>query len=488
MSKPQQRRSSIQRRIRSTKGIRTPSDPTTSHSFAIPTTHLPNAPMATTSSSTSLPDFGAAPSDAYTISLWDEQEEAPLSEKYPKRRSKKKTSRVADPCMAEWVSAYRESFLSALLWLDGRGRYTNEVCTCKDATQSAVYRCCNCMHGPLLCKDCIITSHKLNPFHWIEEWTGTYFKRRSLKSLGVHLQLGHIPGERCLVPHPGHQDFVVIHGNGVHDVAVDFCGCDLHERVDHATQLLRARLYPSSGPRPRTCATFACLDKFHALSLHGKTSTYDYYHALEYRTNASRAKPLDRYKVFLRMSRQYRHLLLLKRRGRGHTSAAIADTRPGELAIRCAACPRPDVNLPPDWQDAAAADQCLYVIFIALDACFRLKRRLVGSDLRDPGLGTGWAYFVEWEPYREYLLTVTDQKEISTCTGLAALDHANTKFARRIQRNRSRRRDLYANMDYILGSLLRHVHHSLRKIFSYDIACQWGKYLKDRLLALPPLV
>ena len=47
-----------------------------------------------------------------------------------------------------------------------------------------------------------------------------------------------------------------------------------------------------------------------------------------------------------------------------------------------------------------------------MDACFRLKRRLVSSDLRDPGLGTGWAYFVESEPYRQYLLTVTDQVEV----------------------------------------------------------------------------
>ena len=37
----------------------------------------------------------------------------------------------------------------------------------------------------------------------------------------------------------------------------------------------------------------------------------------------------------------------------------------------------------------------------------------------------GFAYFVEDVKYQKYLLTVTDQKEISTCTGFAALDHAN---------------------------------------------------------------
>ncbi|KAF7313208.1 hypothetical protein MKEN_01007300 [Mycena kentingensis (nom. inval.)] len=43
-------------------------------------------------------------------------------------------------------------------------------------------------------------------------------------------------------------------------------------------------------------------------------------------------------------------------------------------------------------------------------------------------------------------------------------------------------------MDYVLESLLRHIHKQLRKVFLYDIACQWGVLLKERLLELPPLV
>lgn len=37
---------------------------------------------------------------------------------------------------------------------------------------------------------------------------------------------------------------------------------------------------------------------------------------------------------------------------------------------------------------------------------------------------------VDPEPYQEYLLTIMDQDEMSTCTGLAALDYANTKFSK----------------------------------------------------------
>ncbi|KAJ7018040.1 hypothetical protein C8F04DRAFT_924140, partial [Mycena alexandri] len=54
----------------------------------------------------------------------------------------------------------------------------------------------------------------------------------------------------------------------------------------------------------------------------------------------------------------------------------------------------------------------LYFLFIALDACFRLKRRMVSSELRDPGLGTDWSYFVEQEPYHQYLLATTNETEV----------------------------------------------------------------------------
>lgn len=62
--------------------------------------------------------------------------------------------------------------------------------------------------------------------------------------------------------------------------------------------------------------------------------------------------------------------------------------------------------------DLLYVSRFLYILFLALDACFRLKRGLVSSELKDPGLGTGMSYMVENELYRKYLLTVTDQKEV----------------------------------------------------------------------------
>ena len=46
----------------------------------------------------------------------------------------------------------------------------------------------------------------------------------------------------------------------------------------------------------------------------------------------------------------------------------------------------------------------------------------------------------------------------------------------------------YSNMDYIFASALRHHSPKLTKIASYDIACQWGIYLIERLKRLPSQV
>lgn len=60
----------------------------------------------------------------------------------------------------------------------------------------------------------------------------------------------------------------------------------------------------------------------------------------------------DRYEAFLRMVREWRHLKMLKRTGRGHGPDGVEGTGEGECAVLCPACPQPGKNLPDDWQDA----------------------------------------------------------------------------------------------------------------------------------------
>ncbi|KAJ7219933.1 hypothetical protein GGX14DRAFT_389351 [Mycena pura] len=504
---------------------------------------------AITNAATPAPALTIDVDDRYAMGLQDdtldglgENDEQGVDE-IPETVSATRTVKPSDPVMRDWLLNHRDAYLSVLLWREGCGSASVSVCPrCLDPSNTPHLRCRDCkgglllctaccldvhiehpLHvievilyvdckgGLLLCTACCLDVHIEHPLHVIEAWTGVYFKKKSLKDIGLRIQLGHPPRENCIHKYPGHEEFVVLHDNGIHVVSVDFCGC-VQRQVPWHIQLLRMGWYPATTNQPKTCATFACLGRFHSLSLYAKTTAYDFYSTLEYLTDGTCLKPPNRYQIFLRVARQYRHLLLLKRGGRGHDKSGVWGTRPGELAIRCPACPRPGGNLPADWEEAPPEKQLmenrgLYVQFLALDACFRLKRRTISSELKDPGLGTGWAYMVEWEPYRQFLLTVTDQEEMSTCTGLAALDYANTKFSRGysatgvgmgvcarhefVQPNGVadlQRGERYANMDYIYASLLRHIDPRLRKITSYDIVCQWWKQLRERLLELPPLV
>ncbi|KAK7057356.1 CxC2 domain-containing protein [Favolaschia claudopus] len=422
--------------------------------------------------------------------------------KPPKRA--KKTFKPSDQILCDF-RPLRDKYLAELLRSDGCGDASEDHCPTPGCDATPTIRCTQC-HGEMLyCGTCCKEMHAANPLHIIERWNGVFFERTSLKELGLRIQFGHA---NCTCPQAGHKNFIVLDVGGVHEVAVDFCGCERELEMGlHRTQLLQRRWFPATHEYPRTAITFQLLDMFQIQTLQAKTTAYDYYTTLEKLTNGVGTALPKRYREFLRVVRFHRHLMMLKRGGRGHAASGVCGTTAGELAIRCPACPRPGVNLPDGWEDAPPETRFIYIIFLALDACFRLKRRLVSSDLRDPGLGTGWAYFVEPGPYREFLLTVTDQEEMSTCSGLAALDYANTKFSRGYSvtgvgmgvcaRHEFvqptgvgdlQKGERYANMDYVFASFLRWLDARLRKIVSYDIVCQWFKKLAERLKHLPPLV
>ena len=128
------------------------------------------------------------------------------------------------------------------------------------------------------------------------------------------------------------------------------------------------------------------------------------------------------------MNRQFAHLKMLKRAGRGALKDGRSLTALGELAIRCPGCPRPGYNLPADWESMPPEKQYailhflsrnlltisrfLYRLLIALDANFRLKNLRRPSTV-DPGLHTGWAYFVELQPYLDHIAKYPKQKDVS---------------------------------------------------------------------------
>ncbi|KAK6972220.1 CxC2 domain-containing protein [Favolaschia claudopus] len=402
------------------------------------------------------PEGSVVPSELYNMELGG------FFAPPPPAPPKNKTLTPSNKLLLEFIPL-RDEYLREFLRLDGCGDASEDLCPGCGVHPPRI-RCLDCHNGLLYCVDCCFGADCF----------------------------GHAD---CTRRHPGHTNFVVLDTNGVHEVNVEFCACERRlEMGSVRTQLLRRRWFPATDDNPRSAATFRLLDHFQKLTLQAKTTMWDFYCALERLMDGAGDVPPKRYVEFLRMARFFRHIMMLKRGGRGHAVGGVSATSAGELAIRCPACPRPGINLPDDWQSAPPEKRFLYIFFLALDACFRLKRRLISSALRDPGLGTGWSYFLEPEPYRKFLLTVTKQDEMSTCSGLAALDYANTKFSTGYSVTGPtgvgdlQKGERYSNMDYIYASILRWLHRRLRKVVSYDIVCQWFKNLRERLQDLPPLV
>ncbi|KAG1775873.1 hypothetical protein EV702DRAFT_972290, partial [Suillus placidus] len=367
------------------------------------------------------------------------------------------------------------------------------------------YRCRDCFGVEMLCHACILQWHAHNPLHRVEEWRSTFFARVSLKLLGLRIQLGHNLGQKCYNPEPAAgDDFIVVDVHGIHEIGLDFCGCETAQI--HYKPLIRARLFPATATNPQSAATFALMEFFHLLTFESKVSAYEFYHSIARQTdNTSTTQIRDQYSAFMRMVRQWRHLKVLKRAGRGHNPSGVNATSPGECAVLCPACPHPGKNLPEGWEDASHDIRWKYALFLTIDTNFRLKRKLVSSDNVDPSFNTGSCYFVEENAYKQYLSECgCEPQEKSTCVshndvnmadtkssrGLAAMGVGTVDCARHNMKLPNRVGDLqkgerYLNMDYLVFSVMVGFAVVVFNL-SYDIACQWHKKLWPRMALMPP--
>ncbi|KAF9541213.1 hypothetical protein CPC08DRAFT_756183 [Agrocybe pediades] len=333
----------------------------------------------------------------------------------------------------------------------------------------------------------------LNGLHRVEEWDSTkkFFKKTSLSALGHVFQLGHPVGESCPCPSdPYDSTFTVLDLNGVHDVCLKFCDCDKKQLL--FIQLLRFGWFPATVKQPRTAVTLRLLKFFQLLSFELKTTVFEFHATLGRVTDNTGVQYVpDRYSTLLRVVREYRHIKMLKRAGRGHHCDGAGGTRPGECAVLCPACPQ-KAMLPTGWQDVPLEQRFLYCLYLGLDANFRLKRRMISSNAKDPSLSHGWSYFVEENQFKQFLHdygTLIVQKP-STCSNHDAV-------------NRERATEGYAATGMGTCNCVRHdmkrpnsvgdlqkgesLHDTdlVETVVSYDIACQWSIKLWERMKIYP---
>ncbi|KAG2096118.1 uncharacterized protein F5147DRAFT_584181 [Suillus discolor] len=395
-----------------------------------------------------------------------------------------------------------QTFVDEFIRLEGRGWAADRLCDCGMA---ASFRCTDCLSVNLSCQECIVRQHVETPFHRIKEWRWDFFSSVTLESLGLRIQLGHDPGQHCRNPKSArNNDFVVIDTHRIHEIGLDFCGCET--AASHYKQLLRARWFPATSTDPRTAATFSILNFFHLLSFESKVSAYEFYHTLARITDNTGIQPIrDRYSTFLKMVIMWRNIKMLMRAGRGHDPGGVEATQQGQLAVLCPACPQPGKNLSDNWENEPVAMRWLHSFFLAIDANFRLKCRMISTNLRDPGLTHGWAYFVEECGYKSYLkensaviqersecvshdaINLADTKSSKglAATGVGAVDCARHKFKLPNGVGDLQKGEKYLNMDYLVFSSLTHFSTLSTINFSYDVACQWHKKLWTRVSSLP---
>ncbi|KAG2122502.1 hypothetical protein DEU56DRAFT_873615 [Suillus clintonianus] len=358
----------------------------------------------------------------------------------------------------------RDMFLLEFLRHEGRGDYASDPVCWRCHLHVPQFRCIDCFGTELYCKDCIVTLHTQNPVHRIQE---------------THV---------CEPERGFNDEFTLIDTNGIHTIALDFCGCETaqthtkHYYVLPGSGYNRQSTHQQQPPHPG-----AISPSYHS---NQRLRGMNFYRSIARLTDNTGLHPQkNRYEAFLRMVREWRHLKMLKRAGRGHDPAGVENTQSGECAVLCPACPQPLKNLPDNWKEVPNDK--------TIDANFRLKRRLVSKDCTDPGLSCGWAYFVDETTYKAYLLNHGGKpQEKSTCAshntlrrGLAATGVGMIDCARHNMKLPNGVGDLqkgerYSNMDYLFFSTLHGRSVEMLNV-SYDIACQWHKNIWERMATIP---
>ena len=358
--------------------------------------------------------------------------------------------------MRDWLHVYRK-YLSVMLDAQAPPGPTCQSCDC----ELVDYRCLECIGHSYLCWTCCRDAHERTPLHRIEAWTGSHFEPSWLWPLGVGVYLGH-GGDVCpeqtplsrpseIPPMPalddisygakpkgrkreGHTVCVVVHVNGVHHLPFVRCMCSNAEPFD--IQLLRAGFYPSTETDPRTVFSVQLLNLYLAETLECRTATNNFYLKLRRLTNetfpgsvpvrsrldqyksVSDPLPQDRYRELIRAGRQWRHLSEMASFGFANNENHPGE---GELALFCAACPQPGINLPKDWRKDP--DKWLYVCFIILDGNFvcihRLLRGQEGDSVYLKPAGEG--YMTAPGPYMDHIHSTAEAREVRYLTTILGL-------------------------------------------------------------------
>ncbi|PCH39311.1 hypothetical protein WOLCODRAFT_85463, partial [Wolfiporia cocos MD-104 SS10] len=451
--------------------------------------------------------------------------------------------------LQDWLP-YRDTYLAILL--KSNVPPDPRICS-KCSTEHDDWQCLECFGRLVTCTDCCQLVHLQHPFHRVQKWGGWFFVRSSLREVGIKLELGHA-GRRCPNHISGETEenqgedqedemdweeytlsrtssqfqgigknssmLTIVDMTGIHHLVTDspfvihldinWCGCD--NCPPHDQQLLSMGLYPASTLQPQMEFTFRVLDDYLLTNKECKTSAMSYYSRLRrVMDNAlPQQVPVHKLNKLLRASRQWRNLKYQKWHDFGHDP--VWKVGSGDLAIFCAACPQPGVNLQDEWEQDP--DQWKYSRNMVMDSNFTAEHLRMRRSEDDVWLGDGHGFMVTNARHKRHLALAKESKQKSTChdhravhqanadrhnlevtgIGAAACGHHGCFFPSSVVDFQKGERQM--NMDYVLSqatiphvrqAVLCHMKGIHKVLLMYDIMCQYQVHLQDRVRDNPYL-
>ncbi|KDR79699.1 hypothetical protein GALMADRAFT_63536 [Galerina marginata CBS 339.88] len=182
----------------------------------------------------------------------------------------------------------------------------------------------------------------------------------------------------------------------IHHLPVVACCCRAPD-AELDDDYVKLGLFPTSFQRIRTVFTIQVLNDFRLSNLECKTSAYQYYQKLRRLTCPAFPKAvINRYRKLRRLSRQYRNLKLWKIHGRTPFETPDAPPWLKKLALFCAACPQPGINLPAEWR--SYPDYVIRRQFV-LDGNFKAEHLNQKNEADDVQLTEADAFMTAAGPY-----------------------------------------------------------------------------------------
>ncbi|KAI6004934.1 hypothetical protein EDD15DRAFT_2155191, partial [Pisolithus albus] len=270
--------------------------------------------------------------------------------------------------------------------------------------------------------------------------------------------------------------------------------CQCLDADSYHRQLFKAKLCASTFDKPSTAFTFTVLDNFLWENLECGTSGMNYYSKLcRVTSNVFPHLVPNRYRELLQLARQWRVLKLLKWNA---FQDEMERSSPGDLALFCAACPQPGINVDPDVD----LDELVwkYTRTVVMDGNFKAEHMHEKRPDDQVWLMDGRGFMVAHLPFKTRHILHAGQK--SACHNHRAISQANVSrrklsatgigatacaqhgcfYPHSVVDFQKGERQL--NMDYSLSNALGYNMTGIKNVLCfYDINCSYMKNLRKRV-------